>query len=158
MEKGFPGMRHACRVMLLSALLGAAGALSAAEVQGIRVATTETGTRVVLDLSSPVSASKAFQLENPARVVLDLPHSSMIARLGMPESTGAVTAIRTGKLPRNGLRLVFEVNGPVSFQVAAVKPSSESGHRLVLDLAGPGAPKAVSVAPSAPAVPVAIRP
>src|SRR4029079_8686352 len=61
-------------------------------------------------------------------------------------------------LPRNGLRLVFEVNGPVSFQVASVKPSSESGHRLVLDLAGPGAPKAVAVAPSAPAVPVAIRP
>src|SRR6185436_5833369 len=51
-----------------------------------------------------------------------------------PEATGAVTAVRTGKLPRNGLRLVFEVNGPVSFQVASVKPSSESGHRLVRDI------------------------
>src|ERR1041384_2778209 len=95
MEKGFPGMRHAAQVMLLCALLGASGALSAAEVQGIRVATTETGTRVVLDLSAPVT-SKAFRLDNPARVALDL--------------------------------------------------------------AGPGAPKSVSVAPSAPAVPVAIRP
>src|SRR6185295_3841165 len=157
MEKGFLGMRHAARVMLLCALLGASGALSAAEVQGIRVATTETGTRVVLDLSAPVS-SKAFRLENPARVVLDLPHSSLMPTLGMPDPTGAVTTVRTGKLPRNGLRLVFEVNTAVTFQVASVKPSSDAGHRLVLDLAGPGAPKTVSVAPSAPAVPVAIRP
>jgi len=150
-------MRHAGRVMLLCALLGAAGSLSAAEVQGIRVATTETGTRVVLDLSAPVK-SKAFKLENPARIVLDLAHSSMLPDLGMPDATGAVTAVRTGPLPRGGLRLVFDVNGPVTFQVAAVKPSSDAGHRLVLDLAGPGAPKAVAVAPSAPAVPVAIRP
>jgi len=150
-------MRHAHRVMLLCALLGAAGSLSAAEVQGIRVATTETGTRVVLDLSAPVT-SKAFKLDKPARVVLDLPHSSMLPRLGMPDPTGAVTAVRTGRLPRNGLRLVFEVNEAVTLQVAAIKPSSEASHRLVLDLAGPGAPKAVAVAPSAPAVPIAIRP
>jgi N-acetylmuramoyl-L-alanine amidase len=150
-------MRHAAQVMLLCALLGASAALSAAEVQGIRVATTETGTRVVLDLSAPVT-SKAFSLDNPARVVLDLPHSSMMPKLGMPDPTGAVTTVRTGKLPRNGLRLVFELNAAVTFQVASVKPSSEAGHRLVLDLAGPGAPKSVSVAPSAPAVPVAIRP
>jgi N-acetylmuramoyl-L-alanine amidase len=157
MEKGFPGMRHAGRVMLLCALLGAAGSLSAAEVQGIRVATTETGTRVVLDLSAPVT-SKAFKLENPTRIVLDLAHSSLLPDLGMPDATGAVTSVRTGPLPRRGLRLVFDVNGPVTFQLAAVKPSSDAGHRLVLDLAGPGAPKAVAVAPSAPAVPVAIRP
>jgi N-acetylmuramoyl-L-alanine amidase len=157
MEKGFLGMRHARRVMLLCALLGAAGVSWAAQVQGIRVATTETGTRVVLDLSAPVS-SKAFKLENPARVVLDVAHSSLSSALTLPDPTGAVTAVRSGKLPHNGLRLVFDVNGPVTFQVATVKPSREAGHRLVLDLAGPGAPKAVSTAPSAPAVPVAIRP
>ena len=150
-------MRHARRVMLLCALLGVAGSVSAAQVQGIRVATTETGTRVVLDLSAPVS-SKAFRLESPARIVLDLPHSSMMSNLGMPDPTGAVSAVRSGKLPNSGLRLVFELNAAVTFQLASVKPSSEAGHRLVLDLAGPGAPKAVTVAPSAPAVPVAIRP
>src|SRR6185295_4986512 len=114
MEKGFLGMRHAARVMLLCALLGASGALSAAEVQGIRVATTETGTRVVLDLSAPVTA-KAFKLEDPARIVLDLPHSSVLPKLGMPDPTGAVTGVRTGRLPRNGLRMVFEVSAPVTF-------------------------------------------
>jgi N-acetylmuramoyl-L-alanine amidase len=150
-------MRHAVLVMLLAALLGVSGNLSAAEVQGIRVATTETGTRVVLDLSAPVT-SKAFKLDDPARIVLDLAHSSMLPKLGMPDPTGAVAAVRTGKLPRNGLRLVFEVTGPVSFQIASVAPSADAGHRLVLDLAGPGAPKSVSVSPSAPAVPVAIRP
>ena len=146
-------MRHARRVMLLCALLGVAGSVSAAQVQGIRVATTETGTRVVLDLSAPVN-SKAFRLESPARIVVDLPHSSMMSNLGMPDPTGAVSAVRSGKLPNSGLRLVFELNAAVTFQLASVKPSSEAGHRLVLDLAGPGAPKAVTVAPSAPAVPV----
>ncbi|HTU64835.1 MAG TPA: N-acetylmuramoyl-L-alanine amidase [Steroidobacteraceae bacterium] len=150
-------MRQLGRVTLLCALLGAAGSLSAAEVQGIRVAATDTGTRVVLDLSAPVS-SKAFKLENPARVVLDLPRSSLLPKLGLPDATGAVTAVRSGKLPNHGLRLVFEVNAAVTFQVASLAPSSDAGHRLVLDLAGPGAPKAITVTPSAPAVPVAIRP
>jgi len=157
MEKGFPGMRHARQVMLLCALLGAAGALSAAEVRGIRVATTDTGTRVVLDLSAPVSP-KTFRLENPARIVLDLSRSSLASNAALPDATGAVTAVRSGKLPGHGLRLVFEVNAAVDFQVVPVAPSGDAGHRLVLDLAGPGAPKAVAVTPSAPAAPVAIRP
>src|SRR3954470_24227630 len=102
-------MRHAVLVMLLAGLSLASGTVSAAEVQGIRVATTETGTRVVLDLSAPVT-SKAFSLDNPARVVLDLPHSSMLPKLGMPDPAGAVAAVRAGRLPHNGLRLVFELN------------------------------------------------
>jgi N-acetylmuramoyl-L-alanine amidase len=150
-------MRHAVLVMLLMAFSGVSGKLSAAEVQGIRLAVAETGTRVVLDLSAAVTP-KAFKLDHPARIVVDLAHSSMAPKLGMPDPTGSVTAVRAGKLPRNGLRLVFEVNGPVSFQVASLAPSVDAGHRLVLDLAGPGAPRPVTAATSAPAVPVAIRP
>lgn len=151
-------MRRVGRRVLFWALLGAAGSVSAAEVRAVRIAATDTGTRVVLDLSAPV-ASKAFKLDDPSRIVLDLPHSSIPASLAMPDAAGAITAVRTGKLPRNGLRLVFDVNAAVKFQVASLPPSADAGHRLVLDLAGPGAaPKVVAVAPSAPAVPVAIRP
>jgi N-acetylmuramoyl-L-alanine amidase len=156
MEKGFPGMRHAALVMLLVALLSVGGNLSAAEVRGIRVAPTDTGTRVVLDLSAPAS-HKVFRLGDPARVVVDLAHSSL-TKLSLPGATGVVSGVRSGKLPRNGLRLVFEVNGPVTIESSLVAPSGEAGHRLVLDLATPGTPRAVAVTPAAPVAPVAIRP
>src|SRR5688572_178936 len=127
MEKGFPGMRHAALVMLLVALLSAGGNLSAAEVRGIRVAPTETGTRVVLDLSAPAT-HKVFRLEDPARVVVDLAHSSL-KKLSLPEATGVVSGVRSCILPRNGLRLVFEVNGPVAIESSLVAPSGDAGHR-----------------------------
>lgn len=148
-------MRRA-RLLMLLALLTAGGNLSAAEVRGIRVAATEAGTRVVLDLSAPV-AHKAFKLDDPARVVVDIAQSSL-KKFELPAATGAVTAIRSGKLPKSGLRLVFEVSGPITIETSLVAPSGDAGHRLVLDLATPGAAKVVAVAPSVPTAPVAIRP
>jgi len=149
---------------LFLALLGASASLSAAEIRAVRVSATDSGTRVVLDLSGPVS-SKAFKLDDPARIVLDVAHSSLKSSFALPEGAGAIANVRSGRLPKNGLRLVFEVNGPVSFTSSLVSPSGDAGHRLVLDLAAPDAtkasaarPAAVSVTPSAPAVPVAIRP
>jgi N-acetylmuramoyl-L-alanine amidase len=152
-------MRHAVQVMLLAALMSAGGNLSAAEVRGIRVAPTDSGTRVVLDLSAPVT-HKAFKLEDPSRVVVDIAHSSL-KKMELPEATGAITAVRSGKLPRNGLRLVFEVSGPITIESSLIAPSGDAGHRLVLDLATPGAARVVAVTPSAPVAPVApiaIRP
>jgi N-acetylmuramoyl-L-alanine amidase len=157
MELGFLGTRTAIWLTLLATLSGASGNLSAAEVRAIRVAPTETGTRVVLDLSGPVT-HQAFQLDDPARVVLDVAHSSLKSQLVLPGAEGPITTVRAGKLPRNGLRLVFEVKGPVTIQTSTAPPADEAGYRLILDIAAPGAAKAVAVTPSAPAVPVAIRP
>jgi N-acetylmuramoyl-L-alanine amidase len=150
-------MRHALLVMLVVALGGASGNLSAAEIRGIRIAATDAGTRVVLDLTAPIN-HKVFRLEDPARIVIDIAHSSLQPKLVLPDAAGAVIGVRAGKLPRNGLRLVFEVKGAVSFQTDLVAPAGDAGERLVLDLAAPGAPKVVAVTPSAPAAPIAIRP
>jgi len=155
MEKGFLGRTFAARLTLLAILAGVSGSAVAAEVRAVRVAATETGTRVVLDLSGPVT-HKTFLLDGPSRVVLDVAKSSLRTRL--PEGEGAVTALRSGKLPHNGLRLVFEVKGPVTFDTSAAAPSGDAGHRLILDIAAPGAARVVSVTPVAPAAPVAIRP
>jgi len=157
MELSFLGMRTAVLLTLLAILAGVSGNLSAAEIRAIRVASTETGTRVVLDLSGPVT-HKAFQLEDPGRVVLDVEHSSLKSKLQLPGAEGAVTSVRAGNLPRNGLRLVFEVKGPVTFQTSAAAPSGEAGNRLILDIAAPGAARTVAVTPNVPTAPVAIRP
>lgn len=159
MGKGFLGIRTGVCLTLLAIAAGASGNLVAAEIRGVRVAATETGTRVVLDLSIPAK-HKAFLLDSPGRVVLDLPKSTLKSRL--PAVDGVVTGVRSGKLPHGGLRLVFEVAGPVTFETATIAPGADAGHRLVLDITGSAAgavgAKPVVVTPAAPAVPVAIRP
>jgi N-acetylmuramoyl-L-alanine amidase len=153
MGKGFLGKPFAVWLLLLATFLGASGHLSAAEVRGVRVAATENGTRIVLDLSAPV-AHKAFLLEDPRRLVVDLPHSSLRAKL--PPGEGQVSAIRSGKLPHSGIRLVFDVDGPVNFQASTAAPAGDAGNRLVLDIAAPGAK--IAATPAVPVAPVAIRP
>jgi N-acetylmuramoyl-L-alanine amidase len=142
--------------ILLATFAGGSGVAFAAEVRAVRLSATETGTRVVLDLSAPVK-HKAFLLDAPGRVVLDVARSSLKSR-ALPEPEGVVTTLRSGKLPNNGLRLVFEVQGPVTFDVATVRPAGDAGHRLILDIAGRATPRTVSVTPPPPAQPVAIRP
>lgn len=141
---------------LFAAWVVACGNAFAAEVRAVRMAATDTGTRVVLDLSAPVK-HKVFLLDDPARVVLDVSHSNLRKQaLGAPE--GAVTATRSGKLPNNGLRLVFEVQGKVTIRSSTAGPSGEAGHRLILDIDGPAAVARAALPPPPLAQPVAIRP
>jgi N-acetylmuramoyl-L-alanine amidase len=159
MGKVFLGTRTGVCLTLLAIVAGASGNLIAAEIRDVRAAATESGIRVVLDLSAPAK-HKVFLLDSPGRVVLDLSKSSLKSKL--PAIDGVVTGVRAGKLPHGGLRLVFEVAGPVTFETSTVAPTGEAGHRLVLDIAGNTAgsvaAKPVVVTPAAPAVPVAIRP
>jgi N-acetylmuramoyl-L-alanine amidase len=163
MGKGFLGPRSfrkfAVLFTLLAGVAGTCGSAFAAEIRAVRIAATDTGTRVVLDLSAPVK-HKAFLLDDPGRVVLDLQRASLKNKQSLGAAEGLVTATRTGKLPNNGLRLVFEVQGKVTLQTAIAEPAGDAGHRLILDIAGPAssAPRAVAVTPAAPPQPIAIRP
>jgi N-acetylmuramoyl-L-alanine amidase len=140
---------------LLAFLAGVSGNLFAAEVRAVRLAATDTGTRVVLDLSAPVK-HKAFTLDAPGRVVLDVARSSLARGASLPMPAGVVTTLRSGKLPNDGVRLVFEVEGPVKFEVSAAGPSGDAGHRLIVDIISPGARIAAAATPPGP--PTAIRP
>jgi N-acetylmuramoyl-L-alanine amidase len=154
MEKGFLAKRLA-HYLLLAILAGASGHTLAAEIRDIRISPTEKGTRVVLDLSAPVK-HKAFLLEDPGRVVLDVFRSSLKVKL--PGAEDPISVVRSGKLPNNGLRLVFEIKGPVRIETSTLGPSAGAGDRLVLDIVTPGTAKPVVAAPAAPVAPVAIRP
>jgi N-acetylmuramoyl-L-alanine amidase len=161
MEKGFQGMHMARKVARLLTLLaffaGVSSPLVAAEIRAVRIAATDTGTRVVLELSGPAK-HKAFVLDDPARVVLDVSKSTL--KSDLPVADALITALRSGDLPHNGTRLVFEVNGPVTIQTSTLAATRDSAERLVLDINAPGAarlakPVSVTVTPAAP---VAIRP
>jgi N-acetylmuramoyl-L-alanine amidase len=137
---------------LAASLAAATGPVVAAEIRDVRIAATDSGTRVVLELSAPVK-SRAFLLDNPGRLVVDVPKSTL--KTALPDAGGAITSVRSGALPHNGLRLVFEVQGPISIQTSTLTASSDSGNRLVIDLRTPAAIKPAVIAPVAP---VAIRP
>jgi N-acetylmuramoyl-L-alanine amidase len=154
MEKGFLGKRFATWLTLLASLAGLAGPAVAAEIRDVHVASTEDGTRVVLELSAPVKP-KTFLLDKPGRVVLDLARCSL--RSELPDVAGTITAIRSGPLPHDGLRLVFDVSGPVSIQTATLTASKDGANRLILDIRAPGAARTAAT-PTAPVAPVAIRP
>ena len=150
------GKRFAIGCLLFACIAAGSGPVFAADIRDIRIATTDAGTRVVLDLSAPVKP-KAFLLDDPGRVVLDMPRSTL--KSGLPDAAGSITAIRSGKLPEHGVRLVFEIKGDVAIHTSTLAPSADAGHRLVLDIAAPGSAKvAAPVAAAAPVAPIAIRP
>jgi len=148
--------RNIARLLALLALsAGASSPVVAADIREVRIAATETGARVVLEVSGPVKHS-AFVLDDPSRVVLDV--SKCTLKSPLPVADALITALRSGSLPHNGTRLVFEVKGPVTVQTSTLAATRDSPTRLVLDINGPAAARLVKPVSVTPAAPVAIRP
>jgi N-acetylmuramoyl-L-alanine amidase len=119
-----------------SLLLLATGAATAAPaaLQEVRLWASPDSTRVVLDLSAPVSHT-LFTLSNPERVVVDFEEIDADAKsLRLPEGAGAVKAVRVGERGARGLRLVLDLNAKVLPKSFLTPPNETYGHRLVIDL------------------------
>lgn len=119
---------------ILLAALGAAHAEPA--VLGVRLGLDQDRTRLVLDLSAPVTAEPTL-LSGPDRLVLDLPTVAW----KLPDTVtggglGLVKGYRFSTFDAKTSRIVFDLAGPAhivrSFSLA---PVSGSQHRLVFDLA-----------------------
>jgi len=130
---------------------GASAAVT--RVEDVRLWSGPEGTRLVLDLSAPVKYD-LFTLNNPYRIVIDLANTSIADSQRMPAGQGPVTRVRSGKQPRQGVRIVLDlasVQQPRSFAVA---PEGTAGHRLVVEIPPAGGAPAVA-SPSPPAAVVA---
>lgn len=107
-------------------------AYAAGEVKDIRLGVSEARTRVVLDLANKVDFD-IFVLDNPRRVVIDLP--SLAWPDQTPKANGLVKNIRFGQFSDSKSRMVIDLSKPAmvakSFLLDA---SSGLPHRLVLDL------------------------
>ncbi len=127
-------------------------------VQGVRMWPAPDSTRVVFDLSAPVSY-RIFRLDNPARVVIDLSNTVLKASLPTPARDDRFTQrVRHGVRGQRDLRIVLDVSGEIEVKSFLLKPNQQYGHRLVVDLTGPqGAPRAPVVTRSAQAQPEAMR-
>lgn len=112
------------------------GILFAGQLTGVRLSSGPLATRIVLDLDRPVS-HRLFELENPDRLVVDLPDTAASDSLQLPDPKGRVRAVRTGTRPNGALRVVFDLKGRVAPKSFPLGPEGGFGNRLVIDLSDP---------------------
>lgn len=116
--------------LLMSALAVQASASS--RVQGVRLFAAPDYTRLVLDLSAPVTHELSY-LSDPERVVIDIPEATMNTDR-MPRGQGVVKMIRSGRPEANMLRVVLDIDQSVSPRSFTLRPNDTHGDRLVIDL------------------------
>jgi N-acetylmuramoyl-L-alanine amidase len=138
-------------VLLVAALLGGVRLAEAARVSDVRLWSGPEGTRLVLDLTSPVRY-QVFTIENPDRVVIDLASTELAMEKDLPAGQGVVRKVRSGPQADGGLRIVLDLVTLRPVKSFAVAPDGTAGHRLVIEMPPTGARVAASPAP-APAQP-----
>lgn len=108
--------------------------LLAADVKEFRLWRAPDHTRVVLDLSGPVSHN-VIKLSNPHRIVVDINNATLKAKTtGLDFQNSPITRIRSGVKDKNDLRVVLDVNKAVNPRSFLLKANKEYGDRLVIDL------------------------
>lgn len=130
---------------LLAAVYGAQAAKPVV-IKDVRLWAGPDGTRLVFDLSAPVDHT-VLTLENPDRVVVDIPSASIDGARVLPEGQGFVKQLRAAAQPNGDLRIVVDLSGPAEPRTFSVGPQQSYGHRLVMDLS-PGRPSAPAGPPS----------
>ena len=100
-----------------------------------RLAGDRQRTRFIADLSKTVDIH-VFALDNPYRVIVDLPEVSFQMPVGLGKAKrGLVTAYRYGLFASGKSRIVLDVGGPFLIDKAFVLgPREEQPARLVIDL------------------------
>ncbi len=116
------------------------------ELEEVRLWASPDSTRVVLDLSAPVSYS-VFTLADPDRVVIDLEDvTADQAQLPAAATVGVVSGVRVAARENGGLRVVLDLTSRVEPKSFLTPPNETYGHRLVVDLGPEQALRPVKVA------------
>jgi N-acetylmuramoyl-L-alanine amidase len=119
--------------------MGCAGAASlsayAVEVRAVRLGVHPDKVRMVLELSGP-SDFRAFVLDDPTRIIIDLPEFSWTGGSLQNAPGSGIAEMRHGTLQAGISRLVFDTQSPVLLKSAFVLPPQDgAGARLVVDFA-----------------------
>ena len=121
-------------VLMVTSLLATSLQAAAADLHEIRLWASPDSTRVVLDLSAPVSYS-VFALSDPERIVIDLEQVGADAvQLPVTSVVGVVSGVRVAARDNGGLRVVLDLTTKVEPKSFLTPPNESYGHRLVVDL------------------------
>lgn len=133
--------------LLLSLFASTAGA---AELRDLRLWDSPEGTRVVFELSE-APQHKVFTLDNPKRIVIDLPSTAGVKLANKVRGKGAVKSVRASEREGGELRVVLDMASDADPRTFLLDPADKYGYRLVLDLAGDeGVPATTAVAAAPP--------
>jgi N-acetylmuramoyl-L-alanine amidase len=126
-------LRNLLAVSLLC-LAGQVLADSTVDFKSVRLWAAPDNTRVVFDVSGP-HTYKLFTLQNPERVVIDVPAGRAAGTLKADAvSGGLVKGVRVARNKPDTLRIVFDLQQPTRPRSFSLKPNGQYGHRLVVDL------------------------
>jgi len=131
------GRRRFCGLVVMWLL--SSSALANPTINSIRLHASPEKTRLVFDVSEPLDHT-LFVLENPLRLVIDLPGSALeksVRRqsLGSNYFKGtAVTDIRYSSVRQADLRVVLDLSESVKPRSFLLNPIAQYGDRLVVDL------------------------
>lgn len=122
--------------LAMGGFFGSTKAQAAVQAQGLRLGQRSgTVTRFVLELDQSVTP-RAFLLDDPYRVVVDLPDMNWdVPEASLPDPKGVVKAMRFGQFRPGVSRIVLDLTEPAVVQSTFVlPPSSGFPFRLVIDL------------------------
>jgi len=132
----------AFQVGVLTALLTAASTAMAAsaELREARLTATGTSAQLTLDVAG-TTTQKIFTLDKPRRVVIDLPRTSAVRGLRLPDGSGVVADVRKGHQPGGTLRIVVQLRAPAEAR-STWMPETRGGRRQLIINFGDAAPEA----------------
>ncbi len=123
-------LRMAVGILLIGLVQVAAA--TQARIESVRVWRAPDSTRLVFDLSAPVT-HKMFTLDNPARVVIDVDQAA-VGNLEKPTLDNTpIAGVRYGS-QGNGLRVVLDVKSKVQPRSFLLPKHGDKADRLVIDL------------------------
>jgi N-acetylmuramoyl-L-alanine amidase len=132
--------RRAFRWLLLPAAqwLAPSAWADASRIASTRLWPAQEYTRVIFEAAAPIE-HQLVVFRDPDRIVLDLARIERSRELEelaarVQPSDPYITAIRIGYPSEGFLRVVLDLKAEIRPQVFALKPVSEFGHRLVIDL------------------------
>jgi N-acetylmuramoyl-L-alanine amidase len=112
------------------------------DVRGARVWPGPDQTRLVIDTAASVSHN-IFSLDNPPRVVIDIPDARLAGKLPTVQSADRLLAgMRSGIRAGDDLRIVLDLKQPARVKSFLMRPNNRYGYRLVVDLSASGASSA----------------
>ena len=104
------------------------------DIESVRLWAAPDNTRVVFDVSG-AHAHKLFSLQNPERVVIDVPNGRVAESLSTRAASGGlVKGVRVGMHAPDTLRIVLDMQESTRPRSFSLKPNGRYGHRLVVDL------------------------
>jgi N-acetylmuramoyl-L-alanine amidase len=128
---------------MLIAVLAVAGSVAmpgrawSAQLDQIVLNADPQSALLTLHLSAPV-AQHVFRLQNPERLVIDLPGTQRRARLPQPTADGVVVSVRSGVRADRALRLVVQLRSPLQPQLQPMTVTHGYQLRIALGSAAEG--------------------